>query len=55
MCFIDIDRYGFKKSIDMPSIFPSIISFLMSQLFETGGQSIGASASASVLSMNILD
>ena len=39
----------------LPSIFPSIRCFLMSQLFETGGQSIGASASASVLSMTILD
>ena len=30
-------------------------SFLMSQLFASGGQSIGASASASVLPMNIQD
>ena len=30
-------------------------SFLMSQLFSSGGQSIGASASASVLPMNIQD
>ena len=30
-------------------------SFLMSQLFASGGQSIGASASASVLLMNIQD
>ena len=36
-----------------PSIFPSIGSFPMSQLFASGGQSIGASASASVLPMNI--
>ena len=35
------------------SIFPSIRVFLMSQLFASGGQSIGASASASVLPMNI--
>jgi len=35
------------------SIFPSIRSFLMSQLFSSGGQSIGATASASVLPMNI--
>ena len=34
-----------------PSIFPSIRSFPMSQLFVSGGQSIGASAS--VLPMNI--
>ena len=32
----------------LPSIFPSI-NFPMSQLFASGGQSIGASASASVL------
>ena len=37
----------------LPSIFPSIGSFPMSQLFPSGGQSIGASASASVLPMNI--
>ena len=35
-----------------PSIFPSN-SFLMSWLFASGGQSIGTSASASVLPMNI--
>ena len=35
--------------------FPASGSFLMSQLFISGGQSIGASASASVLSMNIQD
>ena len=33
--------------------FPASGSFLMSRLFESGGQSIGASASASVLPMNI--
>ena len=33
--------------------FPASGSFLMSQLFELGGQSTGASASASVLPMNI--
>ena len=35
--------------------FPASGSFLMSQLFAPGGQSIGASASASVLPMNIQD
>ncbi|MFW9272925.1 hypothetical protein ACN9O0_12580, partial [Glaesserella parasuis] len=36
--------------------FPASGSFLvMSQFFESGGQSFGASASASVLSMNIQD
>ena len=39
----------------LPSIFPSIRSFQMSQLFTSGGQSIGVSASASVLPMNIQD
>ena len=33
--------------------FPASGSFLMSQLFTSGGQSIGASASASVLPVNI--
>ena len=36
----------------LPSIFPSIRSFQMSQLFISGGQSIGVSASTSVLPMN---
>ena len=35
--------------------FPASGSFQMSQLFASGGQSIGASASASVLPMNIQD
>ena len=35
--------------------FPALGSFLMSQLFTSGGQSIGTSASASVLPMNIQD
>ena len=38
-----------------PSIFPSIRVFKMSQFFASGGQSIGTSASASVLPMNIQD
>ena len=38
-----------------PSIFPRLGSSLMSQLFASGGQSIGASASASVLPRNIQD
>ena len=36
-----------------PQSFPAWGSFPMSQLFATGGQSIGASASMSVLPMNI--
>ena len=35
--------------------FPASGSFLLSQLFTSGGQSIGASASASILPMNIQD
>ena len=37
------------------SIFPASGYFLMSQFFTSGGQSIAASASASVLLMNIQD
>ena len=39
----------------LPSIFPSIRSFLVRQFFTTGGQSIRVSASALVLPMNIQD
>ena len=38
-----------------PQSFPASGSFLMSQLFTSGGQSIGVSASASVLPVNIWD
>ena len=38
-----------------PQSFPALGSFPMSRLFASGGQSIGASASASVLPMNIQD
>ena len=38
-----------------PQSFPALGSFQMSQLFASGGQSIGVSASTSVLSMNIQD
>ena len=37
----------------LPSVFSSISSFPMSQLFASGGQNIGVSAPASVLPMNI--
>ena len=37
----------------LPSIFPSFRVFQISHLVASGGQSIGASASASVLPMNI--
>ena len=39
----------------LPSIFPSIRVFPMSKFFASGGQSIGVSASASVLPLNIQD
>ena len=40
----------------LPSIFPSIrVFFPVSQLFASGGQSIGVSASASILPMYIQD
>ena len=39
----------------LPSIFPSIGSFQMNQLFASGGQSIGVSASTSVLPINTQD
>ena len=37
------------------SVFPSIRSFPVSQFFASGGQSIGVSASTSILPMNIQD
>ena len=37
----------------LPSVFPITWSFPVSQLFGSGGQSTGASASASVLPMNL--
>ena len=43
------------RSLLLPSIFPASGSFLVSQFFASGGQSIGVSASASVLPMNIQD
>ena len=42
-------------SSSCPQSFPALASFPMSQFFESGGQSIGVSASASVLPMNIQD
>ena len=38
-----------------PSIFPASGSFLTSQFFASGGQSIGVAASISILPMNIQD
>ena len=41
------------NSLLLPSIFPASGSFPMSQLFTSGGQSIGASTSATVLPVSI--
>ena len=43
------------RSFLLPPYFPASGSFPMSQFFASGGQSIGVSASASVLPMNIQD
>ena len=45
----------YRPLLLVPSIFPSISVFSLSQFFTSGGQSIGVSASASVLPMNIQD
>ena len=42
-------------SFSCPQSFPASRSFQMSQLFTSGGQSIGVSTSASVLPMNLQD
>ena len=39
----------------LPSVFPSIRSFQLSRFFASGGQSIGVSASVSILPMNSQD
>ena len=44
-----------RPLLPLPSIFPSIRVFSYSQLFTSGVQSIGVSASTSVLPMNIQD
>ena len=44
---------SFTPFSSCPQSFPASGSFPMSRLFASGGQSVGASASASVLSMNI--
>ena len=47
--------YPLSSPSPLPSIFPSISIFQMSQFFASGGQRIGISASASVLPMNMQD
>ena len=46
---------SFSSPPPLPSIFPSIRVFSRSQFFASGGQSIGAPVSASVLPMNTQD
>ena len=60
--FISIDRWchpAISSSVipfsSCPQSFPASRSFPMSQLFASGGQSIGVSASTSVLLMNTQD
>ena len=48
-----IQPYPLSPLLLLPSNFPSISVFLMSLLFVSGGQSIGALALASVLAMNL--
>ena len=47
--------FSFNPFFSCPQSFPTLGSFLMSWLFASGGQSIGASASALVLPVNIQD
>ena len=53
-CYLSISSSVVPFS-SCPQSFPASGSFPMSQLFASGGQSIGVSASASVLPMNIQD
>ena len=53
-CYLGISSSAIPFSSCLQS-FPVSRSFQMSQFFESGGQRIGVSASASVLSMNIQD
>ena len=52
LCYLTISSSATPFSFCLQS-FPASGSFPVSQLFTSGGQSIGASASASVLSVNI--
>ena len=51
-CYLTTSSSAVPFSLCLQS-FPASVSFLMSQLFTSGSQSIGASASASVLAINI--
>ena len=52
-CHTTISSYN--QPLLLPSIFPTIRVFQMSQLFASGGQGIGVSASTSVLPKNTQD
>ena len=54
-CHPAISSSVISSSSSCPQSFSASVSFPMSQLFEWGGQSIGISASASVLPMNTQD
>ena len=51
-CYLTISSSAVRYSCCLQSL-PALGSFSMSQLFTSGGQSTGASASASILPMNI--
>ena len=51
-CYVIISSFADLFSFCL-QFFPASASFPVSQLFASGGQSIGASASASILPMNI--
>ena len=53
-CYLTISSFAVPFSFGL-QFFQALGSFPMSQLFTSGGQSIAASASASVLPMNIQD
>ena len=53
-CHLTISSFVDRFS-SCPQSFPTSGSFQMSQLFASGGQNIGVSASTSVLPMNTLD
>ena len=53
--FVDRDGYSISSEGFLPPVVDISGSFQMSRLFASGGQSIGALASASVLPMNIQD
>ena len=51
-CYMTISSFAIPFTFCLQS-FPSSVSFPMNRFFKSGGQSIGASASASVLPVNV--